>query len=97
MKRERNRRRVAACGIRVRAKRLHHIAAKNIAFLVLRGGDCYLATTVGMAPVMPHATQRRRNIAHIGAIVFRREGDIGLLLGSWLRRQRTNRFAISAV
>jgi hypothetical protein len=97
MKREGDSRSIAACGIRIRSKRLHHIAADDIAFLILCKGDRYLPTPIGTARIMPHAAQCRRNITRIGAVIFGSEGDIGLLFHSWPCRQRTYRFAISTM
>src|ERR1700733_12349071 len=88
---------IASSGIGVGAKRLHHIAAEDIAFLVLREGYGYLSATVGVAAVVSHATQRRRNVTRVGAGIFRRKGDIRLLFRSPLCGQGTNGFAISAV
>ena len=50
-----------------------------------------------MASVMPHATQRRRNVTRVGAGILCGEGNIRLLFGSPLCSQSTNRFAIAAI
>jgi hypothetical protein len=96
MKREGSGSRIAPGRVLARSKRVHHVAGQSVSRLVLREGDRYLAAAIGLAMVVPHAAQRRRNVARVGSMIFHGEGDIRLLFGSWLCRQRTYRFAIAA-
>ena len=72
-------------------------ARQFVTFLVLREGDRYLTTSIGMAPVMPHTTQCRCDVICVSAVIFRGEGDIGLLFCAWLRSQRSDCLSVSAM
>ena len=63
----------------------------------MREGYGYLSATVGVAAVVSHATQRRRNVTRVGAGILCGEGNIRLLFGSPLCGQGTNGFAVAAV
>ena len=97
MKRECDSGGVAAGRIGIGPKRVHHIATADIAFLVLSEGDRYLATTIGMAPVMPHAAQCWCDVIRVGAIIFRREGDVGLLFSARLRCECADCLSVATV
>jgi hypothetical protein len=76
---------------------LHHVAAEDIAFLILCKGDRYLPTPIGMAPVVSHTAQCRSDVIRVGAIIFRREGDVRLLFCAWLRCERSYCLSVSAI